>query len=275
MVKRILVALSGTRYTPIAIRHAVELARVHGASVTGVTVTDLQRLASVGPVPVGGMAAASSLAEHRIQITEQRVRETIREFETACREAGVDHAVEQETCDPLEELKSLARYHDIVVFGPRGLFEYGVVHHPDDRLVDVIRHGVRPIFAVSEAYREIKRVLIAYNGSMESAKAMKHFALFNLWPDVLVRIVCFDRKPDEGQALLADASSYCGVHGLKVETDLNAGDAREQLLSYADGWNADLIVMGSTNRLRILKHVLGDTVLTAIREASIPLFLSA
>ncbi|MHC5003935.1 MAG: universal stress protein [Planctomycetota bacterium] len=275
MIKRILVALSGTRYTPIAVQHAVALAKAHDAEVTGVTVTDLQRLASVGPVPVGGMAAASTLAEHRILVTEQRVRETIKDFEAACQAAGVAHSVEQETCDPLEELMSLARFHDLVVFGPRGLFEYGVVHNPDDRLTNVIRHGVRPILAVSEAYREVRRVLVAFNGSMESAKAMKQFAQHRLWPDLQLRIVCFERKPAHGAELVEQAARYCKAHGFQAETEVVDGNAREGLLAYAEGWEADLVVLGSTNRLRILKQVLGDTVLTAIRHSTVPLFLSA
>ena len=71
MIKRILVALSGTPYTPVAVEHALELAATHGAEITGVTVTDLQRLANVGPVPVGAGAAAHSLTEHRILVTEE------------------------------------------------------------------------------------------------------------------------------------------------------------------------------------------------------------
>ncbi len=62
MIKHILVALSGTPYTPIAVERAIELAQIHGASVTGVTVVDLKTLSDVGPVPLGGQAAAPSVA---------------------------------------------------------------------------------------------------------------------------------------------------------------------------------------------------------------------
>ena len=40
MIKRILVALSGTTCTTSAIRHAVELAKEHDAELTGVTIFD-------------------------------------------------------------------------------------------------------------------------------------------------------------------------------------------------------------------------------------------
>ena len=127
MLKRILVALSGTSFTPIAVRHSIELARRHGASVTGVTVVDVERLDDVGPVPIGGGAAAHALAEHRKAVTRERVEEEISNFEKACRDAGVDHLVDREDGDPFDLLQSLWRYHDLTVIGLRGLFEVSLL----------------------------------------------------------------------------------------------------------------------------------------------------
>ena len=48
MIKRILVGLAGTTYTPVAIRRAVNLAQTNGAEVTGVTVLDASRVHGLG-----------------------------------------------------------------------------------------------------------------------------------------------------------------------------------------------------------------------------------
>ncbi|HDZ78584.1 MAG TPA: universal stress protein, partial [Gammaproteobacteria bacterium] len=50
MIKRILVGLGGTPYTPVAIQRAVGLAKRFKAEITGVTVVDLKHLSKVGPV---------------------------------------------------------------------------------------------------------------------------------------------------------------------------------------------------------------------------------
>ncbi len=274
MVKRILVALSGTPFTQPAIEYGLELAQLHGAEITGVTDVDLARLAQVGPVPIGGGAAAHELVEQRMALTQEHIEESIAAFEAACTKANVTHRVARETGDPFDQLISLWRYHDLTVAGLRGLFEYGVVHNPDDLLVRLVSKGVRPILAVAMKHRPIRRVLAAYNGSMESAKALKRFVQMSLWPKITLRIVCFDRSPKEGQPLLDDAADYCRVHGYEAETDLVEGDAHHALLEYASGWNADLIVMGASSRARILRHILGDTTLHAIRHAELPLFLT-
>jgi nucleotide-binding universal stress UspA family protein len=274
MIKRILVALSGTPYTRAAIQHALELARDHGADVTGVTDINLAKVASVGPVPMGAGAAAHDLMEHRLQLTRQQVEEAIADFEATCAEAGRTSTVVREAADPYDTIISVWRYHDLVVAGLRGLFEYGVLHQPDDVLIRLIDKGVRPILAVARQHRPIRRVLVAYNGSMESAKALKRFIQMKLWPEVEVKIACFDGPPDEAEVLLADAVDYCRAHGVEAEHQHVQGPPRERLLEHAAEWQADLIVMGTTSRARILQHLLGDTTLHALRHAEIPLFLT-
>jgi hypothetical protein len=47
------------------------------------------------------------------------------------------------------------------------------------------------VIAVSGKFRPIQKVLIAYSGSMASAKTMKRFVQLRLWPDVQLKIVTF------------------------------------------------------------------------------------
>jgi nucleotide-binding universal stress UspA family protein len=274
MIKRILVALSGTPYTASAIQHALQLARTHDASVTGVTAFDTERLSDVGPIPIGGGSAAHHLAEHRITLTAERIEEVIVEFEQKAKDAGVDVSVHRETGDALDELASLWRYHDLTVFGLRGLFEYGVVHNPDDLIIKMMTRGVRPIITVAEQHRTIGRVLIAYNGSMESAKAMKRYMQMQLWPGAHVKVACFGFDDDKAGPLLADAEAYCAAHGVKIETESVEGYPQEGLLKHAHHWNADLVVMGATARSKLAKWMLGETALDAMRHSNVPLYLS-
>lgn len=274
MIKRILVALSGTPYTPAVVRYAVELAKLHDAEVTGVTLVDPGRLAAVGPVPLGGGTAARELAEHRLQITEEHVEEQIAAFDSACHDAGTDHRVLRETGDTLDELVSCWRYHDLTILGVRGLFDYGVLHDPDSRIARLIASGVRPILAVAASHRPIRRVLIAYNGSMESAKAMKRFIQLRVWPEVEIGIVCIGLDDEVAATLLHDAAAYCRAHGFAAEIESVPGDPREELLPYARTRDADLLVLGSTGRSKLSQLILGDIAQEAMRHADIPLFLA-
>jgi nucleotide-binding universal stress UspA family protein len=274
MIKRILVALSGTPYTDSAIRHAIELARAHDAELTGVTIVDMKALSDTGPVPLGGAAAAHRLTEHRVEITRDRVEEVIEQFKSACRDTGMPHSVVQESGDPLEELTSLWRYHDLTIIGLRGLFEYGVVNNPDDKIVRLIAKGIRPILAVAQEQRSIGRVLIAYNGSIESAKAMKRFIQMRLWPGIELKIASFGFEEDEAEPMLTAAASYCRVHGYEPHIENVPAYPQEGLLKHSQAWGADLVVMGATSRSKLARMILGETALEAMQNSNVPLYLT-
>lgn len=275
MLKRILVALSGTPFTPVAVKHAVELARHDDAQITGVTLIDLKRLHVVGSVPVGGGAAAQELREHRTDQVRQRIEEEIERFEAVCKEAGVRYRLAQETEDTFTKLCELWRYHDLTIIGLRGLFEYEVIKHPDDMVARLINRRVRPILAVAKEYRPIRKALVAYNGSMGSAKAMKRFVRMGLWPDALVKIVVFNRD-EEAEQLLSDAADYYHAYGFDnvVTEHVRCASPREELLKQASAWDSDILVMGTQSKVHLLKHVLGSMTTQALRHAEIPLFLT-
>jgi nucleotide-binding universal stress UspA family protein len=274
MIKRILVGLAGTHYTPVAIRTAVELARQRQAELTGVTVVDPARLSNVGSVPLGAEEAAEELREHRLRLTAQRVEEVIAQFESACAAAGVVYRVAREKGDAFRKMLAYSRYHDVTVFGLRSVFEYWF--EEDDScslLARLVEGGVRPILAVSEQYRPVRRVLIAYSGSVESANTFRQFIQLGPWPELTLRLVTFGEPEEGGEKLLADAAGYFRTRGLEPETDHVPGSAMDQLLPYAEATGADMIVLGNSARRYLLKRLFGETALHVMQHADRPLFL--
>jgi len=274
MIKRILLGLGGTPFTDVAIERAVELAKVHGAMITGVTVVDTKRLKQVGPIPPGGAAYAARLREKRLTITEERIETAIEQLKIKCDESNIPTKIERENGDPFESMIAHARYNDLTIFGLKSLFDYGFTVEPQDALIRLVSQGVRPIIAVAPEFRHIRNVLIAYSGSMESAKAMRRYVQFNPWRNASLRIVHFGRRDDSTTKLLNDAADYCRAHGYPIETELVDQSAREHLIEYARQNDMDLIVMGNSIRSLLLRHLLGDTVLDAIQQSDRPLFLS-
>ena len=275
MIKKILLGLGGTPYTRVAIQRAVDVAKRFEAEITGVIVVDVKGLSKVGLVPAGALHAAREMAAQRVRVTKEKIAEAISEFESACAAEGIKYHLKQEEREgPFDLMISLARYHDLMIFGLRSIFEYDIsFEEPKDTLARLISAGVRPIVAVSDKFRPIQKVLIAYSGSMESAKTMKRFVQLRLWPDAKLKIVTFQGSEDKAHKLLYDASEYCRAHGFHVESESNPGSPKEFLLPMATLWQADMIVLGNSARSLLLKRVLGETALHIIRNAERPLFL--
>lgn len=274
MIKRILLGIGGTSFTKVAIESALELAMRHGARLTAVTVVNPDRICKFGPVPAGAGFYAKRLCENRLEVTKSQVLEAVDLLEKTCKESGVDYDVAWESGNPFQILTTHARYHDLTVFGLRGIFEYQLTEDPEKDLIRLLSHGVRPILCVSNQVRNIQKVMVAYSGSMESAKAMRHFVQFRLWPHAVLDIVHFSSGEDDSNALLTNAAAYCRDHGYQVNTRMVPGKAEDHLLSTAEKNNTDMIVMGNGIRSIWLRKVLGDTVLKTLSQSEMPIFLS-
>jgi nucleotide-binding universal stress UspA family protein len=271
MIKRILVGLAGTNYTPVAIERAVTLAQAHDAESTGVTVLDARRVRS----RAAPAEDADATSDRRIAVTQARIAESIRDFELACQTASIKHRVVAESGDAFTTLVDLARYHDLIVFGLRSVFEYDfLAGAPESLLIRLVGAGVRPLIAVSEKFRSISRVVIAYSGTMESAKAMKRFVQMRLWPDAKLRVVTFEHQADKAEQLVGDAADYCRAHGFEPEEAFVPDSPKDHLLPYALEWGADLTVVGNSAKNLLLRRIFGETALHAIQNANRPLFLA-
>ncbi len=274
MIRRILVGLGGSPLCGAATSHAVELAAAHGAELTAVTLMGLASFDGDGFYLTGAASEAKGWGDERDRLTQDALEETVAAFERACERADVPHRVLWESGDPLDRFASAARYHDLVVCGLRGLFDYGITAHPTDALVRLIRRGTQPIVAVAEAHRRIRRVLIAYSGSPESARALRVFVQFRLWPGCELSIAAFDEDERAADRLLADAAAYCEAHGYTPRLHHGAKPPEQAILDTARSWAADLIVMGDSAHGVLARKILGDTLLHVVREADRPLFLT-
>jgi nucleotide-binding universal stress UspA family protein len=278
VIKRILIGIGGTPFTAVAIRRAVDLGSAHGAQVTAVTVVDEARLQRVGPIPMGAASTAEKVRERRLRVTQEKVEGAIASLAEACAAQGVPLKVLRERGNPFALLAEQARYNDLMIFGLRSMFEYDVLGgddvDPARMLNGLAKAGVSPILAVSEAYRPIRRALLAYDGSLQAAEVMKQFVRLNLWPGVWLRLMTCDGREAEWRPLLADAQDYCRAYGIETDTAHRSSATHEAILQEASDWDADLIVLGSSGRGAFATRVFGSTTIRVLRRADRPLFIS-
>lgn len=275
MLKRLLVGVAGTPATSSKIAHTIELAQRHGATVSLLSVIDMERLSKVGAVPLGAGHYAHAMRRERADTVNANAEAAIAQFADACRDAQVDVQILRHEAEPIGTLADVWRYHDLCVLGLRGWFGSGTIPEPENALLELIVRGIRPILAVSETRRTIRRVLIGYNGSMESAKTMKRFCQLALWPDMEFHIAAVEGSTKEPTAsLLADAASYCRTWGYRCDTAMLTGVPSTALLSYASQIDADLIAIGSSYQRIVIKNVFGPNALELAKTADRPVFLS-
>jgi len=271
-IKRILVGLGGTPFTPMSIRRAIELAQSHQAEVTGVTLLDESNfIDDAAESPIQVIEDQERLAKAKVLIEE-----SVADFHAACDKWGLNQRpIVQKIEATFETLVESARHHDLVVFGLKSVLECDFLcTEPQRFLVRLVATGVAPLFAITDKYRAITRVLIAYSGSIQSANAMKQFVQMRLWPDADLKIVMCGKSKVTGERLLNDAADYCRAHGYSVECQFSLDSPRKFLLKEARQSRADLIVMGNSARGVMMRRVFGDIALEVLRNGNVPVLLS-
>ena len=276
MIKRILVGLGTSRHAESVVSHAIENAQSQQAELLGVAVVDPSRLEWTGPRPIGvGVETLTAeLRQDRMEKVAAEIKKANKLFAEKCMAAGVPHQTSEQTGDPFEIVADLVRYQDLCVFGLHGLFEHDVVPEPTDSLERLVAAGVRPMLAVSETFRPVHRILVAYSGSLESAKTFKHFVQSGIYPEAKVRVVHFCNDLTVGSRRLKAAEEYFLSHRRDVETDLIQGDPVQEVVPYAEKWEADLIVAGNSAKNLLLRKLFGETALQLLRGSPLPLFLA-
>jgi len=183
--------------------------------------------------------------------------------------------------DALEATRLSARYADLVIVGqydPDAKRDPGTT--PDFAEELVLSTG-RPVLLIPYAgkFNTLgKRVLVAWNSSRESARAVQDALPFLKKADS-VQVVAFNPRKDSahGDVPGADIGLTLARHGVRVQVAQQHAeglDIGSQILSRAADVDADLIVMGAYGHSRIREIVLGGATRTLIEAMTVPVLMS-
>ncbi|MDX1671626.1 MAG: universal stress protein [Balneolaceae bacterium] len=284
MIKRILVALDPDIDTQIAKKHAIELAKTHEAALSGLAVVNLEHIESeVGTGGIGTIYYAQQLREHMAEQSRKTAGRLLDEFEMSVRHAGVKFTEKMEEGVPYQRIIEDMKYHDLLVVGRTPHFFY---NRPEKEtvktLAKVVKNGISPTLIVTEAYREVNRVTVAYDGSPASARTLQWFVhLLPYGMNLSIELVTVpdgdnEKNMDQATLLMRLAGEYLKAHGFDSfgTTVLEIGDPGEKILSHLKESGSDLILLGAHSMSAIKRIAFGSVTHHLVTKSPVPLFLS-
>ena len=258
-IKSIHVVVSGARGEAARLDAAVALAGAHGASVAALHVKPMVIIYSNGM----GMEMTPALVEAQEQELEAAAKATEAMVKAHAERAKTPIEWRCEEGDQQAVAAIHARYADLVIASP-------------DVARDLVFAAGVPVLAVPDGAKAkaLKRVLVAWNGSREAARAVRDAADL-LAAAKAVTVVVFD--PTAGRSIGQDISRLLASHGIKVEVrELVSKDAAigGLLLQEAKTGGVDLLVMGAYGHSRFREWVLGGATEEVLSDATLPVLLS-
>ena len=140
----------------------------------------------------------------------------------------------------------------------------------------VVRASVKPCLVTPNRFRECRALLLAYDGSEESRRALVAAIelTHRLEAELTILTACQREDEETASASLQEAFAEAKTRDLAVHAQLAHGEPETEILAGADKLDADLIVMGAYGHTRIREFILGSTTAHVLHTATIPVLLA-
>ncbi len=282
MLRRILVAIDADAEMPFVAQEAIRLAKRSGATLTGLAIVASNEIdADTAGGGIGSMYFAEKRRRELKDAVRSSAQESLAAFAAAAEAAGVRHADDHvEERGVVQSLVEAALTYDLLVTGFESHFYFADPERRTHAVARVVREGATPVLVLGSAALDVRRVLVAYDGSAASARTLKAFCwLSPFGTDVALDVVHVwggseaDRVASD--ELLRRAQAFAEAHGYTAQTtSIEGGNHAERLLEFAERAGADVIVSGAYASGAIRQALFGTTAKTLIQLSPVPLFLS-
>lgn len=225
--------------------------------------------------PPGAGQAISAGGMKRLSAEEDREAIRLRRMiESRLAETEIEwdwHHHHGNIADAVIEMSPMA---DLVVVSP--MIESGGGTRVEPIVETLLLRAAAPLIVAptdTSAFDCAGTAMIAWNGSAESARAMRH-ALPMLRAAAAVRLVT--AAGDVRRFSAQDAVDYLSDHGVESQVEIAADsetNAAKALCQSADALQADYIVMGGYSRSRVNELIFGGVTRHMLRHPPVPLFI--
>ena len=273
-MRSLMIGLDNSEFSAAAVELGLKWAKADNLMVIGLGVVDETFLRKGEAVPLGGMAYKSQRDDDLTIDARKAVEQLLADFSRKCAEAGVASKVLEDEGDPVAQIVREAQRVDVVLLGQKTNFDLSGSAQVDEVLPSVLRQSPRPVVAVPKVLPTGEAAVVAYDGSVQSARTLQSFQTSGLASGRQVHIVAIN--PDKvAAARHADvAAEFLAQHDIKAACHAIAGHSpAQEILSQLVKLDAGLLVAGAYGQPTLREFFFGSVTRTILTQSTVPVFL--
>ncbi|KFB08621.1 universal stress protein [Nitratireductor basaltis] len=216
----------------------------------------------------------SELDEQRSKLAQKRGRAILEDAAGMAHLGGADKVTTKlRHGDVLETLEALEAETDMFVIGKRGEAADFAKLHLGSNLERVVRAATRPVFVASRAFKPIQKVLVAFDGSVNSLKAVDAMSRSTLYAGLQIKLLMVGDRSAENEKRIEDARATLSGGSITAEAEIVEGHVEAVIAERVEQEGINLLVMGTHGHSRIRSLIIGSTTTEMLRSCKIPVML--
>lgn len=283
MTTNTLIALvDGSAYSESVCHHAAWIASKNGWKVkiyhvmgrrTGVEKQDLS-----GAIKLGARTALmnqlADLDAERAKLAHEHGRAILHDAKKIIAGDGVtDVETRLRQGDLIETVAAKEDQGDMIVIGKRGEAAGMAMEHLGSNLERVVRSSHKPVFIANRAFKQVDKVLVAFDGGPSALKAVDYISRSPLFDGLKVSLVYAGKDTADIRRSLEAAVATLKAGGFAAEIIIQAGEPEKVLADITKAEDHELLVMGAYGHSRVRAFVIGSTTTEMIRLCKVPVLI--
>jgi nucleotide-binding universal stress UspA family protein len=278
MIKSILVPTDGSPNSMIALEYGIYVSSLFDAEITGLNVIDIRSLEGPFLTDISGSLGFSPFQNYLPkfqQILEERADGILEDFSNFCVERKAAKPKTKKMTGIISNIISEeAKRVDLVIIAQRGEHEKWSSGLLGSTTESVVRKSPRPVLVTPNSFSKFENILIAYDGSIESNKALKTACELFSSSNCVIKVAFVTNDDEHCKELIDEVNEFAGPYQINIKTESLKGDPGKEILSFAENNKIDLIMMGAFGHSRIHDLILGGTTAYIMRKTKIPILLN-
>lgn len=278
----VLACIDGSRFSAAVCDYASWVSLKTGAPLT--LLHNIEHSSNAALVDLSGAIGLNSretLLQELTEVEAQRARLMLEQGKVML-EAASERVLANGAHEPnlkqrhdglTESLIAMEEDIRILVLGVRGEEHEQDTDHLGAHLEASIRALHRPILVVNSDFKTPERIMLAYDGSEASDKALSLSANSPLLRDLPIHLVTVGESASRAAQLQASATDKLSAAGHEVIAVSLHGKATDALPAYQAEHDIHLTLMGAFSHTRIRDMVLGSLTAKMLLRAKRPLLL--
>ncbi len=281
MLGSILIGLDPAGLGDPLVELGIRWGRRSGTTLVGLGIVDEPGIRAIEPLgAVGGRPGVDPVYyegyEARLARVNREVENSLERFAAGCQDAGLPHVEKKVSGTPHDLIKQEAECCDLILLSRQSRFRFTARDDQEDETLRIVlKNTPRPIVAAPSESLPEGPVVIAYDGSLQAARALAMFAAMELSESGPVHVLSVDDDASEAARHADRAREFLTYHKVEAIPVVlkSSADTGHLILEQVHRLGAGLLVMGAYGQPTLREFFVGSVTRTILEESPVPVFL--